>query len=123
MATPQFPLDVVKERPACCRVVCFGGLGYSLGFVGFFSCLVGLFCGLFWAFFLEFLGSFFVFYQLLRVSFWCFLFILPVYQGAPLPFFNKYFLTYQKKKLIGFRYDSYNNKNYTSMIRLIRTHT
>lgn len=26
MAMLQFPLGVVKERPACCRVVCFGGL-------------------------------------------------------------------------------------------------
>jgi len=34
MAKLQFPLGVVKERPACCRVVCF--------------------CGLFWAFFLGF---------------------------------------------------------------------
>jgi hypothetical protein len=48
MATPQSPLGVVKERPACCRVVCFGGLwvfsrvcefflmsGWTLLWVGF----------------------------------------------------------------------------------------
>jgi hypothetical protein len=51
----------------------------------------------YWAFFLGFWGSFSVFCQLLRVSFWCFLCILLVYQEAPLRFFNKSFLTYQKK--------------------------
>jgi hypothetical protein len=36
MATPQSPLGVVKERPACCRVVCFGGLWVFSRVCGFF---------------------------------------------------------------------------------------
>jgi hypothetical protein len=57
---------------------------------------------IYWAFFLGFWGSFSVFCQLLWVSFWCFLCIFPVYQGASLRFFNKSFLTYQKKVYIYF---------------------
>jgi len=97
MATLQFPLGVVKERPACCRVVCFGGLWVISRVFGFLLvsgwALLWVALGvLSWV-----LGSFFVFCQLLRISFWCFLCILPVYQGVPLRFFNKSFLTYQKK--------------------------
>jgi hypothetical protein len=98
MVTPQSPLGGVKERPACCRVVCFGGLWVFSRVCGFFLVFGWALLWVVWAFFLGFWGHFFVFCQLLRVSFWCFLCILPVYQGAPLRFFNKYFLTYRKKK-------------------------
>jgi hypothetical protein len=36
MATLQSPLGVVKERPACCRVMCFGGLWVFSWVFGFF---------------------------------------------------------------------------------------
>jgi hypothetical protein len=98
MAMPQSPLGAVKGRPTCCRVVCFGGLWVFSRVGRVFLVWLSSFVG---CFRLSFLGpgvSFFVFSQLLQVSFWCFLYRLPVYQGAPLRFFNKSFLTYQKKK-------------------------
>jgi hypothetical protein len=54
MATPQSPLGVVKERLACCRVVCFGGLWVFLSGLWVFSRVwLGSFVGCFG---LSFLG-------------------------------------------------------------------
>jgi hypothetical protein len=55
MATPQSPLGVVKERPACCRVVCFGGLWVFSRVCEFF--LVSGWTLLWVGFGLSFLGS------------------------------------------------------------------
>jgi len=71
-------------------------VGYLSGFWVFFRVWLGSFVGCFGR---SFLGSFYILCQLLQVSFWCFLCILHVYQGAPLRFFNKSFLTYQKKSM------------------------